>query len=233
MSLRHPANFGPPPEPLRVTPRPPPTNPGPPYGHLQTTPISAPVHLRAVSRLRAGTSVRCRPSTPQPPCRARRGGLTVPGAGAARRPGRVAAARRAGGGRGCSPRLPAGGRLPGSGRRRPMARLSHCSGAAAGGGRASPRAGAPNPGALRPPRPGARARHTPAAPPRLLFCPSGSFQGQACGLLKSGDLVAENNPAAEGGLRAAARRSRARGFLGTVGGDRSPALQSESSRTCV
>lgn len=234
MSPRHPANFGPPPEPLRITPRP----PQPTLGHLTATCRPLPSQPWSTSGPRAGTSVRCRPATLQPPCRARRRGLTVPGAGAARRPGRVAAARGAGGGRGCSPRLPAGGRLRGSGRRRPTARLSHCSGAAAGGGRASPRAGAPNPGAPRPPRPGARPRHTPAPPPRLLFCPSESFQGQVCDLLKSGDLVAESNAAAAGrapcGPHAAAGRA---GSWGRSGGIAHPHFSQRAAsgdgRTCV
>lgn len=66
-------------------------------------------------------------------------------------------------------------RAAGSGRR-PTARLGHCRGAAAGGGRASPRAGAPSPGP--PPdtprcRRRARPRDTPT-PPLLRLCPSHS-----------------------------------------------------------
>ena len=190
---------------LKATSGPSPTNPEPPYSHLratpgplQATPGPLPGHLR-----------------PTLPRRAPR-----PGTHGARR-GRSAEARP---GRGCSPRLPASGRLRGSGQRRPTARLSHCSGAAEGGGRASPRAGAPQTPALpaRPsPPPRASPRH-PTPPPRLLFCPSDSFKEQVCGLLKSENRVAKNNRAAAGGRGAGrgerpASVQRARPSAGTTG----------------
>lgn len=186
---------------LRATPGPPPGHPKaipdqpwatlrPPTDHSHPSPGPSPGHLlghlRAVSRPRAGMSVRCRP----PP----RSHPAAQGAGDAR----CQALAQRGGPAGSLTEAPRRRAAPGLGRRRPTARLSHCSGAAAGGGRASPRAGAPNPGVPRPPRPGARPRHTPAPPPRLFFCPSESFRDQVCGLLKSGDLVAVNSPAAAG-----------------------------------
>ena len=174
MSPRHPANFGPPPDPLRVTPRPPPTNPGPPYGHLQTTPIPALVHLRAISWATSGQSpgrgrgracAAGRHPAATLPRKARGTHGARRGRSAEARPGRGGARGR--GRPGLLTEAPRGRAAPGLGRRRPTARLSHCSGAAAGGGRASPRAGAPNPGVPRPPRPGAESRLLHRSPPLL------------------------------------------------------------------
>lgn len=88
----------------------------PPSSPLQATPGPPPGHSQAISGLRAGTSLRCHPPPPpatRPPRRpARLGqGRTVPGAGAARRPGWAAAGpgpRAAGAAHRGSPR--AGGR---------------------------------------------------------------------------------------------------------------------------
>lgn len=230
MSLRHPANFGPPWSPP-VTPRP--INPGPPTATCRPLPSQPRSTLRAVSRLRAGTSVCCRPATAQvvPPRKAR--GLTVPGAGAARRPGRVAAAHRAGAARAAHREAPRRRGGLGSGRRRPDGPAQplqwRCRRGArvTAGGRPKPRRFSALPAAARGPSP-----HF-AAPPRLLS-PLWVLSGAGLRSVKIGrprgrkiTRLRRRVPCAR------VRRSRARGFLGTVGGDRSPALQSESSRTCV
>lgn len=125
----HPAAFGPP----RTTPGhpgPPQATSAPPQAHLLATPghLGATPKPSRSAELRSPWALDARRGTRRGPPRLRR--RAGPGTGA-RGP-------RTGVVGGCSPRLPAGGR------RRPKVPLGHCSGAAAGGGRASLRAGAPN-----------------------------------------------------------------------------------------
>lgn len=123
-----------------TSPRRPATS-GPPLDHPQTI-LGPPLSLlwTISSHLWAAS---CHLQAIPPPRHAGRPGPGTHGAGR----GRSAEARPGWGGARVRRLLTEASRgRTGSGRRRPTAPLGHCSGAAAGGGRASPRAGAPNPG---------------------------------------------------------------------------------------
>lgn len=202
----HPAASGPSrtiPGHLRATPGP---SPGPTLAHL----LATRGHLRA---------------TPSHPAAQSSGapGRMVPGVGSAEAGPDCGGARDRGPGAGdqgpgtgvaggCSPRLPAGGR------RRLKVPLGHCSGAAAGGGRASPRAGAPNLGPP-PTLPAARLRGSATPQPHLfLCCSSYSFRSRFAALGSEG-AVAENNLAAARSAKGG--ESKAAGQMPTPNGTQS------------